>query len=305
VKILVADDDPGSNLVLRSLLTRWGYQVTAVADGDAAWRVLTSEDSPRLVVLDWKMPGREGPAICADLRRSERPGYFYVILLTALDQRSDLVTGMEAGADDYIVKPFEAEELRVRLRAGQRILDLEAELTASREAFREQATHDSLTGLLSRGAILGMLERELARGRRDGTPLAVALADIDRFKLVNDGYGHQAGDAVLVQVAHRMKSQLRESDAVGRVGGEEFLAVLPGATGAAAVAIAERFRTRVSSSPIQTVTEGLTITVSIGVAVTQGGTVTTDVLISKADKALYLAKEDGRNRVRYLEPDPE
>ena len=304
MKILVADDDPGSRLILRSLLGRWGYEVTTVADGDAAWRVLTSEESPRLVVLDWKMPGREGPAICAELRRSERPGYFYVILLTARGQGTDLVEGMEAGADDYIVKPFEAEELRVRLRAGRRILDLEAELTASREAFREQATHDSLTGLLSRGAILDMLERELARCRRNGTPLAIALADIDQFKLVNDQHGHQTGDSVLVEVAHRMTSVLRESDAVGRVGGEEFLTVLPGADPAAAVASAERIRARLSTTLIETVTSPLSVTLSIGVAVTHDGAVTTDILISTADRALYLAKQEGRDRVRFLEPTP-
>ena len=304
MKVLVADDDPVSRLALSAVLGHWGYEVTAVADGDAAWKVLISEESPHLVVLDWKMPGREGPAICTDLRRLDRPGYTYVILLTAVKQRDALVAGMEAGADDFIAKPFEPEELRVRLRAGKRILELEAALTASREAYREQATHDSLTGVFSRRAILETLERELSRARRSRTPVAVALCDVDHFKLVNDRHGHQSGDAVLVEITRRMTSALRDSDAVGRVGGEEFLAVLPGADRAAGTAVAERIRAAVASLPVQIPASTLPVTVSIGVAAMPGDLATTDLLVSAADKALYLAKEEGRDRVRSVEARP-
>ncbi len=304
MKILVADDDAVSRLALSAVLGHWGYEVTAVADGDAAWSVLMSEESPRLVILDWKMPGREGPAICADLRRQDRPGYFYVILLTALGSRDALVEGMEAGADDFITKPFEPEELRVRLRAGKRILELEAELTASREAYREQAAHDALTGVLSRRAILETLERELSRARRSRTSVAVALCDVDHFKLVNDRYGHQAGDSVLVEIARRMTSALRDSDVVGRVGGEEFLAVLPGADRTTGLAVAERIRAAVSALPVDLPSGSLPVTVSIGVAAKPGEPVTADLLVSAADRALYLAKDEGRDRVRCLEPAP-
>jgi len=302
VKILVADDDPLSRLALTRLLGRWGYEVTAVADGDAAWSLLTSPESPRLVILDWKMPGREGPEICAELRRLEQPGYYYLILLTAQDRQGDLVLGMESGADDYIVKPFEPEELRVRLRAGRRILELEAELTASREAFREQATHDALTGLLSRRAILDILDRELARGRRNGTAVGIALVDIDHFKRVNDEHGHQVGDQVLVEAARRLVESRRETDAVGRIGGEEFLVILPDAETEAALSVAERLRETMAATPVPTPAGPLPLTISIGVAATTGGLEIADFLVSQADRALYRAKEEGRNRVRTLPP---
>ena len=301
MKVLVADDNAMARLVVTGLLKEWGYDVTAVADGDEAWRVLTSDDGPRLAVLDWKMPGRDGPTICADLRKSERSGYTYVMLLTALERRANLVEGMESGADDYVVKPFEPGELRVRLRAGQRILELEAQLTAAREAYRQLATHDSLTGVLSRGAILDVLEREQARARRTRTPVAVALCDLDRFKRINDAHGHPAGDAVLVESARRMGEVVREADAVGRMGGEEFLAVLPGADAIAAVTAAERIRARVATSTVQTPGGPLGVTVSVGVS-SALGEVSAEALISAADKALYLAKQEGRDRVRFLRP---
>ncbi len=297
MKILVADDDRMSRLVLANLLGRWGYEVTAVADGDAAWEALAADGGPRLAVLDWKMPGREGPQICRELRASERPGYFYVVLLTSQDQGGQIVEGMESGADDYVVKPFEPEELRVRLRAGRRILELEAELTASREAFRALATYDALTGVFSRRAILEILDRELVRARRNQAPVAVALADVDHFKRVNDTHGHHTGDVVLVEVARRLGSTLRESDGLGRVGGEEFLVVLPGAERDAALMVTERLRELLCSEPVPTAVGPLTVTASFGVA-TSGGDVSADVLVSRADKALYLAKEEGRNRVR-------
>lgn len=302
MKVLVADDDAASRIALTGLLRKWGYEVTAVGDGDAAWGVLTAPDGPRLAILDWMMPGREGPEICAELRRSQQARYFYVILLTALDQQASLVTGMDSGADDYIVKPFRPEELRVRLRAGRRILDLEAELTASREAFRELAARDALTGVFSRRAILDTLSRELSRGRRAGTPVSVALCDADHFKRINDTHGHAVGDAVLVELARRMASALRDSDAIGRIGGEEFLALLPGADRESALSAAERVRAAVAAAPVETSAGPIPLTVSIGVAMAPDGTVAPEALTADADRALYRAKEEGRDRVRFLDP---
>ncbi len=296
MKILVAEDNRITRLILTNLLSKWGYEVTAVADGDEAWSVLTSEGSPRLVILDWMMPGREGPSICRDLRKLGRPGYFYIILLTALGQKGNIVEGIAAGADDYIIKPFEPEELRVRLRTGQRILVLEAELVASREAFRQQAMHDPLTGILSRRAILEVFERELAKARRYGNQFSIAIADIDHFKSVNDRYGHPAGDAVLVEVVRRIISTVRDSDAVGRLGGEEFLAILPETAIPGAVVVSERIRARVESRPVDTPAGPVSVTLSAGVAAAHED-LTSDTLMSRADKALYAAKNSGRNRV--------
>src|SRR5262249_28674817 len=155
-----------------------------------AWNILQSQDAPRLAILDWMMPGIDGIEICQRIRSAAREPYVYMILLTARTESQDVVDGMDAGADDYLTKPFNAHELRVRLRAGSRILELQEQLVHAREALRMQATHDGLTGLLNRSAILETLGDELARGNRDAQPVAVLLADVDRFKSVNDTYGH-------------------------------------------------------------------------------------------------------------------
>ncbi len=197
MRILIAEDDDVARCKLESLLTRWGYEVISVEDGTKAWEVLQFEDSPRLTILDWMMPGLDGSDICRRLRQTSQGAYVYVLLLTSKVSKQDIVAGMEAGADDYLSKPYDAQELKVRVRAGERIIQLQ-------EALREQATHDSLTGVWNHGAIIDILQRELARGEREGTALAAILVDLDKFKHVNDVYGHLAGDAVLQAVAARM-----------------------------------------------------------------------------------------------------
>jgi diguanylate cyclase (GGDEF)-like protein len=205
---------------------------------------------------------------------------------------------MEAGADDYLTKPFEAHELRVRLRAGRRVLDLQQELLAAREALREQATHDYLTGLLNHGAILETLHNELARGAREQQPVALLMADLDRFKSINDTHGHQGGDAVLREAARRMKSAIRRYDALGRYGGEEFLFVLPGCQGADAFAQAERIREAVAAEPFAAGKRAFAVTCSIGVAYrTVPAADEAGSLVQEADMALYRAKNLGRNQV--------
>ncbi len=301
MKVLVADDDATSRLMLERLLPKWGYEVVSARDGDEAWDRLTGPDAPTLAVLDWVMPGRDGITICRDLRTTERGRFCHLILLTSRGRTDDVVRGLEAGADDYISKPFEADELRVRLRAGQRILDLEHELITSREAFRRQALHDSLTGALNHGAILDVLSRETARTARDGGSVSVLMADLDHFKRVNDRYGHIAGDAVLVEAVRRMQSQLRPYDGLGRYGGEEFLVVLGGCPESEAMDVAERFRISISSLPFETLSGPIPVTVCVGVSSGTEG-VKADRLLAAADKALYAAKGEGRNRSRYERP---
>jgi two-component system cell cycle response regulator len=302
-RVLAAEDNPVFQSMLRSMLTKWGYDPVIARDGAEAWRALDAEDAPRLAILDWMMPGMDGVEICRRVRAAGREPYIYILLLTARTESRDLVEGMEAGADDYLTKPFIAHELRVRLRAGQRILDLQSELVAAREALRVQATHDNLTGIANRGAILESLNTELSRASRERRPIAVLMADVDRFKQVNDTRGHQAGDDVLREVAHRMKSVMRNYDAVGRYGGEEFVVVLPGCDGDGAFAQAERIREAVGTEPFQAHGNVFGITCSLGVswrdiAMPEDA----GALIREADLALYQAKALGRNRVENHVP---
>ena len=286
--------------MLRTMLTKWGYDAVMAQDGTEAWDVLQSDRAPRLAILDWMMPGIDGVEVCRRVRSSGREPYIYILLLTARTDSQDLVEGMEAGADDYLTKPFNAHELRVRLRAGCRILDLQEQLLHAREALRDQATHDGLTTLLNRTAILEVLWDEIARAQRERQPLSLLMLDLDRFKNINDTYGHLNGDAVLSEAAGRLRGVSRRYDAVGRYGGEEFLVVLPGCNSADACSQAERLRQAIAATPFESTTQPIRITVSVGVSSAwhrDGCHSDADRLIREADEALYKAKAQGRNRV--------
>jgi diguanylate cyclase (GGDEF)-like protein len=298
MRILIAEDDPVSRRLLEAKLVKWGYDVAVTCDGDEAWEALRSEDAPRLAILDWMMPGIDGVEICRRIRKEMQEPYTYIILLTALHRDEDLVTGMESGADDYITKPFKANELRVRLRAGRRIIELQNELIEAREALRERATHDPLTGLWNHEEILRILGRQLSRAKREGGDVSVVMADLDHFKKVNDTHGHMAGDAVLRQTSRRMLSMVRDYDYIGRYGGEEFLLVLPGCNREGAADLAGRLCLLISSEGMDIPEGMIPITISFGVASTcKGSKRDADSLVHAADMALYRAKENGRNRV--------
>ena len=295
MRVLAAEDNPVFQSMLRTMLTKWGYLPVIARSGTEAWRILEAEDAPRLAVLDWMMPGMDGVEICRRVRGANREPYIYILLLTARTESQDLIEGMDAGADDYLTKPFNAHELRVRLHAGRRILDLQAELLKTREALREQATHDGLTGLLNRNSVLDALGNENSRTARAREPVSVIMVDLDRFKLVNDTYGHLAGDAVLREAARRLKSAARCYDSVGRYGGEEFLIVLPGCSARDAAAQAERMRHAIAATPFDTPSQPLVVTASMGVSCSTY--CTHDCLVRLADDALYAAKSSGRNQV--------
>jgi two-component system, cell cycle response regulator len=297
---LIAEDDPIFRRILENWFRKWDYGVTAVDNGLAAWEILQREDAPQLAILDWMMPGMDGIELCSRIRSRKQGPYRYVLLLTAKDDKQDVIAGLEAGADDYLTKPFDVDELRARVRAGRRILDLQAALICAQNDLQYAAAHDTLTGLWNRGAIFDLLRREVSRRQRTGDPLGVVMADIDYFKKINDTHGHLVGDEVLQEVTRRLAADVRPYDVVGRYGGEEFLIVFPGCTLANLIVGAERLRQSIASHPVETSAGPVAVTLSLGLASVEQDekdTLGCEGLLRAADEALYAAKARGRNRV--------
>lgn len=298
-RVLIAEDDPITRMMLGATLSSWGVETIQVGDGDEALKVMQSEDPPRLALLDWIMPGKDGPQVCKELRTGAPEPYIYTILLTSMDRKEDLITGLESGADDYLIKPYDPSELRVRLKAGERIVRLQAELISAREALRIQATRDSLTGLLNRRAMHDSFEEQLSRARRKSEFVSVLLVDIDHFKRINDTYGHDAGDTVLVEVSQRMNNSIRKYDILSRHGGEEFLLLFPECNVEQGQAIAQKLREVVRGKSVS-LDNGTTlqVTASMGLlTLVPGEEHTQSQLVNAADEALYEAKQTGRDRV--------
>ena len=296
MRILIAEDEPVSRLLLERFLQQWGYEVVSANDGDEAWWILQREDAPRLAVMDWMMPGMDGASICREVRKRTGQPYTYLVLLTAKTQKQDIVEGLEAGADDYLTKPFDANELRVRLRAGRRILDLQDYLLSSSEAQRFPATHDSLTGLWNREAILGIL-RQLTRDRRGAPPVGVILASLDHFRHLNNVHGPQAGDGILRESARRLRAAVRIYDSIGRYGGGEYLVVAPGCEREELLSLAEKLRHAMASEPVDIMGGSVPVTISLGVAAAGEGSANADHILQLAADAVHKAKLGGRNRV--------
>lgn len=303
MRILIAEDDPVSRRMLQRTLEKWGHQVVATPDGQEAWEQF-SLGAVDMVITDWMMPGMDGLELCRRIQAAraglETP--VYVILLTARTGVDDLAAGIGAGADDFIAKPFQAGELRARLHAGERTLDLSRQLILARQAHQRLALTDQVTDLPNRRALLETLRRDEDRCRRERQPLGVVVADLDHFKEVNDRYGHQAGDRVLRHAADTLRASVRGGDVVGRWGGEEFLLVLPGADLVQTADVAERCREGLATRSLDLAGESVRVTASFGAAATEGPD-REDVmeLVQQADKAMYWAKHAGRNQVKiYL-----
>lgn len=302
MKALIADDDQISRKVVVALLNKWGYEVVEAEDGEHAWRILQEEDSPRLVIVDWMMPGLDGLELCKLLRDCGDQNYYYIILLTNRDSKEDIIGGLNAGADDYITKPFMPQELEMRLRTGRRILNLQQSLFEALEIQLYQARHDPLTCILNHGEILRVLEQELNRAERENTSLAVIMGDMDHFKKVNDIFGHVAGDEVLVEVARRIKNNIRSYDAIGRYGGEEFLLVLLGCAIDESQMVANRILNVIQAQPVLFQEHSIEVTISLGLAINRAGARMELIdIVQAADSALYKAKQNGRNRFEINE----
>jgi two-component system cell cycle response regulator len=302
MQALVVDDSAVYRKLIGDHLRSWGFGVTLAETGSEAWQILEKPDAPKLALLDWVMPDLDGIELCHRIRKAGSSGpYVYVILLTSNEGRQNMLDALQAGADDYLVKPFDELELKARLLVGKRILDLQEELVSARESMRHAATHDSLTGLMNRGEIVGMLQREFERARRERQPVGMILGDVDHFKNVNDTLGHLFGDEALREIGRRLRAQLRVYDGVGRYGGEEFLMVLPNCDLPNTLLRANALREIVAATPVVYSGEERLITMSMGVAVSaREGKNEVEALLNQADAGLYAAKDKGRNRIEHF-----
>lgn len=298
MKVLIAEDDATSLNILQTILTKWGYEVEAVSDGVKALAVLLRKDAPKLAVLDWMMPGLDGVEVCRKVRALNNDNPPYLIILTSRDEKADIVEGLSAGANDYIAKPYDVGELKVRIEVGKRMIDLQCKLHCALEDLSKQAVTDALTSAPNRRGILERLDAEISRALQENTSLWVSILDIDRFKGVNDHHGHLVGDAVIKECIRRIQGVIRPYDAVGRLGGDEFLVIIPSTPTHKAPEVFEWIRTAIADEEVIIGGERLCITVSQGV-VNCGRHESEDEIIRKADEALYQVKESGRNKVGY------
>jgi diguanylate cyclase (GGDEF)-like protein len=307
-RIMVVDDDIVSRRVVQKHLEKAGFSVVTADNGQNALKLFDQNYFP-IVLTDWMMPGIDGPQLCRLIREKKTDGYVFIILITARDSKTDIVSGLESGADDYLTKPLHPAEMVARVNTGIRILKLEQSLKKANEEIRLLSITDPLTGCFNRGYLNDRLSHEIKRSLRYNHPLSVVLADIDHFKRVNDTYGHQVGDEVLKVFANCIMQEIRKKiDWVVRYGGEEFLIVLPETNHPGTFSVAERLRERVAAKRIAVTGGDLRITASFGGACAALQNKNTDEmtmerLINLADEQLYRSKNAGRNRTQVADFD--
>src|SRR5215471_7540674 len=303
MRTLVADDDLITATLLSTTLARSGMDVTVAHDGDVAWQQLNSVQPPALAILDWMMPTLDGVELCRRIRSTQRLAGMYVILVTGRDSRDDLVAGLQAGADDYMAKPIDVAELKARLGVGIRVANLQQSLTrnvdelkATRDRLARLASTDALTGVYSRRWWFDLAEKEFSRSRRYDRVFSLLMADLDWFKQINDTYGHEAGDRVLNQFGTMLRRTCRDSDVIGRLGGEEFALLLPETRSGAAQHLASRITEGCRSLVLDASAEEVSCSCSVGVTEVRPHDERLDNVLTRADQALYAAKRAGRNR---------
>ncbi len=302
MKILIVEDEPIFRRMVKKYLLEAGYDIVEAEDGQSAWELFQREPF-HLVITDWMMPGLNGPELVQKIRTSGQKNYTYIIMLTAMDDKDNIVLGLESGADEYLTKPFNSRELIARVASGMRILRLEEQLMQAHQQMEILAMRDGLTGLLNRRAIDEYAEAEFNMTGRKERALSIIMLDIDHFKNVNDRFGHKFGDHTLQQAAKILKEDLRTYDRVGRWGGEEFILILPDTQLKDAATIAERLRVRMAEMKMSLENgESFSIHISLGAACATGQFPSLVKLIDAADQALYQAKQTGRNRVCIFEP---
>jgi two-component system, cell cycle response regulator len=300
--VLLVEDQEISRKLTEKILHKAGFNVTSVENGKKALELFKKQFFP-IILSDWMMPEMDGIELCRAIRSTESSGYVFIILLTARDSKEDIIAGLEAGADDYLAKPFNPGELNARIKTGIRILDLERSLKKANEEIKKLSVRDPLTDCYNRGYLNDRLSKDIIYALRYNHPLSLILCDIDHFKIVNDTYGHQAGDQVLKDFVNSIKKTFRNKiDWLVRYGGEEFIIVLPETDVEGAKTLAERLRIKISNQKTQFENLEITITASFGVSgfthQTHKEKISDIKLITKADQLLYQAKVEGRNRIK-------
>ena len=308
MKILLADDDPISTRIVAMNLRKWGHEIVITNNGLQAWEALQEKDAPRLAILDWMMPGMNGPELCRRVRQETTTAATYLILLTAMNRKEDLVEGIEAGADDYLTKPFDHHELRVRLQAGARIVELQQNLSQrveelesaiverkkAEEALRNLTLTDDLTGLYNRRGFFTLAEHYRKIARRSRREALVIYADMDGLKQINDNYGHNEGSQALVKTAEILRQSFRDSDVIARLGGDEFAVLVQDVPQKECGHILNRLRQSLKAYNDQNLLP-YPLSLSIGaVRVSPDTSSSIEELVARADQAMYEEKHKKR-----------
>jgi two-component system, cell cycle response regulator len=305
MKVLIAEDDHASNLLLKNLLFRWGFDIVTTFNGIDAWRILQEDDPPQIAILDWMMPEMDGLEVCRRVRESEKngDGYIIIIILTARSDKDDIVTGIDAGADDYIVKPFDKDELRARLRTAQRLVELQTALRVANKKLLIMSRLDPLTGALNRTAIMGELDLAAYRASRERKPLTISLIDIDNLKEMNGRFGRGAGEKILQDSVRRISACLRRADFIGRSGGDEFLAIMPGVDLESGMNVCRRVNNVIAERPFVCNDQSIPVTVSQCLALWDGKA-GIEELTASVERTLAETKGHGRNRIEKAADGP-
>ncbi len=301
MKVLVADDDPGTRRVMSHQVETWGYKPVVASDGQEAWDILLEKDPPRIALLDWMMPRLDGVSLCQRLSEREKEHFVYSILMTVRSGAKDLIFALENGAHVFLRKPLCLDELHCQLRIGERLVhayDMNLEYA---HRVEQLAMTDPLTEIFNRYSWFDRAEQEVHRALRNQHDLSLLFIDLDRFKSINDTYGHTSGDTVLKQMVRQWRTKLRDYDIFGRFGGEEFVVLLPETSLVQAEEIARRLCEASRELQITTAKGDIRVTASIGVAGICSEGDSLEAMVYRADEAMYMAKDSGRDTVVVAE----
>lgn len=299
MQVLIADDCPTTRNVLKKFLVKWGYDPVTAEDGEQALTQLTEDNAPRLAILDWNMPRVEGPVVCQRLRDSNLERYTYVIFLTAKEGEENLAEAMKSGADDYVTKPVSELELKYRLEAGRRVIELQDRILKSQRKIDVLSTHDLLTGVLNRASVFDRLKQELDRSRRKQSPVGIMTVQSNDLKATNEQLGRDAGDELLTEVGARLNQVIRTYDHVGRLEGGRFIIILPDTDREQTRKTTDRVLQALAANPLCVAGKPIVPSFNIGVCNSLDIGYDFEALLSGVDDATEQARES-TDRIHYF-----